>query len=602
MKLVTIDKDEIRLNSFMDELSFGKTNYNSIVTQEGLLATCSWELNENNSPKDFLSDNMTFSFSPWTFSEIKSFAVPEDNKSIVFYCGKNPLSAQAKTLLELYEAAGDENASLEDKDKMFDASFVLCSILTQAAKEKVNLPINGGGGIIFDFVDEENLQDSKNYKVLKVLFLPPNLYKYSSSGLSAVEYADNYLCWVNPTLYDLPAICFERAVIAYKMLTGRFPYPASDSTERNADILDRKFLPVDLCVNGINEELAQHINKALKLNSNAFAIPGKKKKGKNSEDLTPTPDFPLDLLLKAKTSTKTSRISDEALAAKAQNYIKHRDSRINAKRTLRRNTSILVTSAIVITIVGLITGNAVKNNQDNYSSRGLTSTETVEMFFKGVNEKDTVILDNIVSGKGPSRYVDTISQIYVLNKSRQAYNYGDKGFAAPETWCFFVKNAAGNAKAGIYGVTNVEIDGKLYELEPPLYKKKDKAEIIKEENGIAVQKGSKSVHIAEYYLLHTEGEAGELTVEKATDTFTLTFDGTRWLITEISSDVHNLNIDDNLFKADWYNAMIFANDNPIRAVQVLKGKYYWLPTDHAMEKEKIRLEEEAKNPFGIKGL
>ena len=51
MNIVTIESKEIRLNSGMNEAAFGKTNYESIVTEQGLIAECNYvnfEKNEYN--------------------------------------------------------------------------------------------------------------------------------------------------------------------------------------------------------------------------------------------------------------------------------------------------------------------------------------------------------------------------------------------------------------------------------------------------------------------------------------------------------------------------------------------------------------------------
>ena len=65
-ELITISDGELRLTSNLDEYSFGKTNYDSIVTQEGLL---------------FDGKN----FTSWTFSDVKSFEDPDRKERIVFF-------------------------------------------------------------------------------------------------------------------------------------------------------------------------------------------------------------------------------------------------------------------------------------------------------------------------------------------------------------------------------------------------------------------------------------------------------------------------------------------------------------------------------------
>ena len=74
--IVLINDNEIRLNSLMDEVSFGKTNYDSIIAQQGIIAS-----------GRFLNNKYDFSLSSWNFSEVKSFETEDSDKRFVFYCG-----------------------------------------------------------------------------------------------------------------------------------------------------------------------------------------------------------------------------------------------------------------------------------------------------------------------------------------------------------------------------------------------------------------------------------------------------------------------------------------------------------------------------------
>lgn len=582
MKLVTIEKKEIRLSSCMNELAFGKTNYDSIVTQTGILAECD----------SYEDGKYHFTFTPWSFSEIKSYSVEGEEEPYVFYCGKNPLSAKAKSLLDFFEAAGKEKASLEDKDKMFTAAYIITSIYTQAANEDVEIPINGAGGIFIDSDKEKT----------KVLFFPQNLYKYSSAGLSPVENANHQGCWVNPTLIGLPALCFARAVIVYKMLTGRFPYPSSDNIERNADILDRKFLPLELCINGIDSSVAAETNKALKLNSNEVAIPGKKKKGKSSEDLTPTKAFPLENLLNFRNQPSGSRkISDEEFESKVQNYIKIRDVKINTKRKIRRNITKIIISAAAVIVLAIMITNAVKNNLDDYSSKGLTSTQTIEAYYKAMNLRDSVLMGTMVKGKNPQRYVDTVSQVYVMGRARQASSR-DLGFVSPENWLLFVTEQSKNSQASIFGVSNVKIDGKLSDLNPELHKKIEKIPALQSENGVNLTDKLESVHSVEYFFLVSEGESNEITLEKVNATITLTYVKDRWLITNIDTVSTKIDFNNFTFKSEYFYTVKQNNGDVIKSVRELRNKYSWLPSEEVLKNEEIRLAEEMSFPMKSLGL
>ena len=580
--VVTITDGEIRLCSGLGEYAFGKTNFNTIVTQPGIIATCDSKKGEP----------LHFSFEKWAFAEIKSFEAEGFEERLVFYCNKNPLSSDAKTLLELYEKSGSQNASTQDKDNMYLVSLAVCTILTQAANNEVTLPLNGSGGILVDgYTDSEK-------QTLKLLFLPQDIFKYSIAGLSAVEQADLHNCWVNPTLQGLPAICFTRSCVAYKMLTGRYPYPASDNLTRNADLLDRNFLPLELSVNGIDPQLALAVNKGLKLNSNSVTIPGKKAKGKKSEDLVPQKEFPLELLANAKNNL-SSKLSDEAFEEKVKSYKKFQNSRVNTKRTLRRNATAFLIGFIAI-ICGILYAKSAYNSYLNdYTTKGLTSVQTIQTFFKGINTMDIPLIQSFIDGRSAGRYLDGVSNVYVISKQRQS-NGGDSGYQKPAKYFVMLTDASMNSSLGLYGITNIKIDGKPYDEYIDLKKNKEKPEIITQEQGVSITKGDKSVHSVEYYTLHTEGTNNDIFVTKNKDTFTLTFKKDKWIITDIETSEEEINVDSNLFKSEYFNLLIQNDGDPVTAVNQLSFKYDFLPSQKEMKIEKQAFIDYLNDPF--KGL
>lgn len=552
-ELITISDGEIRLTSNLDEYSFGKTNYDSIVTQEGLL---------------FDGKN----FTSWTFSDVKSFEDPDRKERIVFYCGKNPLSSQAKTLAAFYK---------QDDEESLQAVKAVCQAYQIAAKSKLEFPIMGAGGILVDLSKNET----------KILFLPQGLYKNTVSGLSASDYYEEEGAWINQTIYNLPAICFERAVFVYKLLTGSFPYANIDQIERNADILDQNFLPLEMAINGIDLQLAKEVNKALKLNSNVVNIPGKKKKGKNSEDLKPNPDFPMELLDQAWKLSKEqkAKIKNTDFEEKAQAYMKRKKSQITTKRRIRRNTAKIGVGIALAIVLATLISNTIKTNQGQYYTKGLTLTQTIQAFFMGINAKDVTMISNFVKGKKPQNYVDMVSQIYVLSKQRKIYDK-DNGFASPENWLLFSTNAEKYDMSGLYGVTQLKIDGKAYPINVKVYKKNQKPEAVTQEGDIQLKDKDQSVRKVEYYLLHSEGENFNIVVEKITDIFTLTYKKDRWIITDISSSSESVKVKPLVFKNDYLNQLILTNGDVIKAVEQLRLSYDWLPGKTELEMEKELME------------
>jgi hypothetical protein len=563
MTLLTIENGELRLNTNLDEYTFGKTAHDAVLSQEGVL---------------FDGKN----FRQWTFEEVKSYDAEKNGKAerLVFYCAKNPLSDGARTLAELLEEGGE---------KALSATLAACTALTAAAKDGNQIPMVGAGGIMIDGN--------------KVLFAPESLYSYAANTLPAQELLLQHQGYLNETIKGLPALCFERAAIIYRLLTGRLPFTAADSISRNADIFDRKFLPLEYCINGIDSELASAVNNGLRLNSTAVNVPGKRKKGKTSEELRPEADFPLEKLEEAfRLSQKQAEEGkDKAFEEKVAAYLKSQTSKINTKRTIKRNSTTIAVIVAALVIVAVVIGNTIKTRGSDYTSIGLTSSQTISAYMNGVNEKDTMLLSDFGDGKSINSFSDTVSRIYVMHKQR--LTFGDNGFGYPANWLFYITDDAKYERSGVYGVTNLKIDGKPAEHVAKLYKKNEKPEPLTQEGGITLVKGSTSVHKIEYYMIYTEGEDVDYMVDKISATVTLSWKKNRWVITDIEENKkQGLGVDCNKFKADYFSELKRSGGEVIPAVDALRSKYEWLPEKEAMQRERDQIEYYLTHPYASLGF
>ncbi len=561
MQLLTIENGELRLNSNLDEYTFGKTGHDNILSYEGLIYDGS-------------------NFRQWIFEEVKSYDAEKNGKPerLVFYCAKNPLSKNARTLAEFFEEGGENSLA---------AVKSVCTALTSAAKNNNAVPKVGAGGIMIDGD--------------KVLFAPEELFSYAANTLPPEEVLNLHTGFLNESIKELPSICFERAAIVYRLLANKLPFTETDSIARSADIFDRKFLPLEYCVNKIDFQLAVAINNALKLNSTAVNVPGKSKRGKASEDLRPVADFPIEKLEEA-WKLSQNKETDKDFEEKVAAYIKSQNSKINTKRHIKRNTTTIIVIAAVIASIVAVTVNTIKTRGEDYTSTGLTSTETIRAFMYGVNVKDTMMLSEFSSGKSVTAMADTVSRIYVIHKQRQTYYAGDNGFAYPSNWLFFITNEDRYSKSGIYGVTNLTIDGNAETLDVKLHKKNEKIPPLDKEGNVTLSNGSTSVHQVEYYMIHTEGEEADFVVTKTKAYFTLTFKKGRWIITDVQMENKNTHTDCEAFKADYFEAILKYEYDVIKATDSLRSKYKWLPEEDAMQREKDRLAYNAAHPMEALGF
>lgn len=563
MNLLTIENNELRLCTNLDEYTFGKTAHDAVLSQEGVI---------------FDGKN----FRQWTFEEVKSYDVEKNGRQerLVFYCAANPLGeeADAKTLAQYFEEGGEAS---------YSAVLAACKAITAAAKDGNNIPMVGAGGII---VAGE-----------KVLFAPQALFTYAINTLTPEAAVAQNHGFLNETINGLPALCFERAAIIYKLLTKKVPFGATDSIARNADIFDHNFLPIEYCINGIDSELAVLINNSLRLTSTEVNVPGKKKKGKSSEDLTPEADFPIEKIEEAFKLSLNSD-SDKDFEEKVASYKKSQNSKINTKRKIKRNSTTIGAIIAIAFVVVVASINTAKTRGEDYTSVGLTSTETIRAYMNGVNDKDTMLLSDFGHGKEAGNFGDMVSRIYVMHKQRLAYG-NDNGFAYPSNWLFYITDEKKYARSGVYGITNLKIDGKAQELAVELHKKNEKVPPLTQEGNVSLENGSTSVHKVEYYLIYTEGENADFMVDKITSTYTLTFKKNRWVITDMTDEkLQPLNVDCEKFKNAYFSQVEKTEGDVMKATDNLRAKYEWLPERDAMQREHDQIEYYLTHPYASLGF
>ena len=222
---------------------------------------------------------------------------------------------------------------------------------------------------------------------------------------------------------------------------------------------------------------------------------------------------------------------------------------------------------------------------------------------KGINDKNITLLSDISTGKAPKNFTDTVSRVYVMHKQRLAYG-GDNGFGYPANWLFYITNDAKYAHSGVYGITNLKVDGKFYETEVALQTRNEKPVPLTTEGNVSLTNGATSVHKVEYYIIFTEGDNddNQFLVQKQTDFYTLTFKKNRWIITDIQGSGEDINVDCNAFKADYFEALNTYENDVIKAAQSLRAKYDWLPEAGALQREKEQIEYYLTHPYASLGF
>ena len=216
-----------------------------------------------------------------------------------------------------------------------------------------------------------------------------------------------------------------------------------------------------------------------------------------------------------------------------------------------------------------------------------------------MNSLDTVFSATITKGRKATRYADIISQIYVVSKNRQAYDK-DEGFLNPAAYFLFTTEQKNYGKSGVFGVTNLKINGKESNMDIVPYKRNQKPDAVKAENGTEIYDKQEKAVRADYYQLHTEGP--DIIVDRHNDVIILQFDGDSWYITDFEQEVTEIDVDEEALLERYFALLEQTEGSKPEAIALLKEEYEWLPKNQVVlneiEKQKAD-EEEWRSQYGL---
>ena len=546
------------ISSGLDENSFGKIKMTSSMNEEkGFL----FKANGQDGKIESIESG------EWIFSGTET-----DDDGKVWLCGEMFDNAMTVSeTLEKYELAkksndGREKARLEKKIVFIE------KVLTQAIDSKTSIGGTGGGGIFISENDDA------------AIFLPSGIFdlcETNKHGQDSREYSEKQGFYIYKGLKETDQTMFTRGVIAYKALTGQFPYTAQNLSDRQTDIFDRKFTPTAYTINGIETELSDAIDAALSLPLKFEPIPGERRY-KNDKA-----DFVRNELLKLASSFKISsfqaeiaknerekELTESEFKARTEKFIRNRDRKVGLSRLYRRNkTRIFVTAAVVLAALWMFKGYQDTNGL-LATTTGLDSEKAAATFYTQMHRADIPNIQEIAKGKGMKDFVNIITGFYVMGKEREGYDAKNRT-VPPEEW--FFNNTSPNL--WMYGITHLKIDGKDYDSEFDFPRRNEKRKPITEENGKALSKGDETKRKAEYFFIHTD--SSKINIEKIEEEVELVWNGKRWVVEELApvgkSKAETVKLKD---LSEKYEKLVEENAGSARkAIDELRKEYPWIPSE-----------------------
>ena len=528
--LIKSENKKLWLNSNLDEMMFGKTKFSLLLEETGILA-------------EKLPDGTWNKFSEWKFEEIKT-----KNEKVYFcgyFCGTS--------LLRIIEKEG------ADSIKANEALFAICEIYSNAIKQNIKIPCNGAAGIIVN-KDEG-----------KILFVPEKTFDRSAANLGKTLYNYFQNDWRDYIATENSAVSFALGSMAYFAVLKKLPY----SEENDKKLSDRNFIPLEYEINGIDKKLAGAINSLLE--------------GKTLKNQFPLEELKKEIFGNESQKHKIPEQEFEKISAKFKN---EQNSRLKRQRFVRKNRAIAATILCAAVFVAIATASITSENSKKPSAIGLDSTQVTEVFYRGIHTMDTDLMlcaaKNCPEAQG---YISKVPQIYITTQMKSAYNF-DSGISTPENWFFFEPDSTKSYSHYIYGITNFSVDGKNSALDIKVPTKKNHpARKVYSEDGskTRIEKMPDATHKVKYFLVHNQDNLIE--VEEFTTVVTLRFSGKAWEITKLDQTSSAEYFSPLQVSLDFKQALSDCNKNEVEAVNSLRKKYPWLPTEKSMQIEKERLDK-----------
>ncbi len=533
-KILRID-DKIWLSSGLKPEEFARTRLSAALDEKGVIAEIAGE---------------KVNFTEYKFVGTKNI----DNE--IFFEGDFFDGLSLNSIFEGAEISCGKN----------NAFFAVEKALTAAICEDLKITSLGGEGIMV----------SKDAK--KVLFLPGKLYEQCALCAPAV-YSEVQGKFLNKALKDKDALMFTRSVIAYKALTGSFPFEKTDLSERQVDIYDNDFLPLSYAVNGINKNLSESIDNGLMLTTPKIFHSGKrdftdaKKEARRKLILEKASAFnPENFLSELENKNRSLEMSEADFALRKEKWLSSTEKRLKIVRFTRRNKNRIL-AVLAVFVIGFWAGHSFyKENLNRASTKGLTPFESVQSLYTQINHADVPNLQEVVSGKKTDALIQIVSGYFITAKERLTTD--DKaGTYTPGEW-LLMKN---KTTFWQYGITNLKLDGREADCNYDFPCRKDKKAALTEWNGKPLKNGDTTSVLADYYFIHSDGAL--IHVAHNVETVTLTWKGKCWLVTEITgkSDEEKVKLKD--FKAIYQNILDANNGDFESSVASLREKYAWIPTD-----------------------
>jgi hypothetical protein len=327
--------------------------------------------------------------------------------------------------------------------KSFPAALPYLTRLTHA------LVVLKARGLSLEFIQTDSIYFLEEGGIL---FLPPALMRELRNMHPEVYKLRVFESISHPDIEDPEkGLSFSLAALLYRVIRGYYPFHAETEEEIHNRIRHARLLPLSLIEPGFREDLSRQIMAGLgrgdtpppSLEEWEKILAGCKREGLH-RDIT---EMEREQIL------QRARKEDEKIG-----------KAYRRKVFWQRHWKTVGIVAVAVVVVGALTGSLLKNILAPRQTRGFSSEQVVETYYRSMNDLNhTLMEDCVVDGAGKQTIREVIN-IYVLSRVSLGYE-GTTHVVGADEW-----EAQGRPELSppqtVYGVTDLVVRQERGEPEP----------------------------------------------------------------------------------------------------------------------------------------
>lgn len=426
----------------------------------------------------------------------------------------------------------------EDREMATKAINILSQAVEYSFENNISIPNVGALGIIVG--DEKSTEN-------QLLILPPTIFEKSLNSRGDSFYSQYCGIYKKDVLKSVDSWRFTLSCYAYRVCSEFSPFSNLDSIERVWDYVDNKFVPLEISYELLDKNSnvidSSELFKIIKNNLTVLPLESIKKSKRYKfikPQSLPLPKIPESFSLRKLDYSENLEFQKQ-------------EKKLKKTRFCRKYNLQLKIASVSFVVLLIILAVTIFDISQRPSTLGLSSEQSVMMFYSGVNELDSEKLTGALAKKSIAKhYQNFVKNMYVTAHVRESYE-SEKITYTLEEWL----NLLDPINNYYFGVSDLSL--------------------------ILLQDGeNEKIYQVEYYISYND-PGFEIFLEKCVDTVTVSYEKDRWQITEFNATNNVIQIDSQAFFNDVQTLIEEipdvekSNQGGILA-EKLQEKYVWLPS------------------------